>query len=124
MAAKRGRPKKEIDKKTFLDLVGIGCTQEEICWFFRDDSGRSLSDETLSRWCKEQFGMNFSEYYRKNGAMEGKISLRRAQFHLAHKSAAMAIFLGKNLLGQKDKPEEGIDTEDTDAYFEKAGFDK
>jgi hypothetical protein len=30
------------------------------------------------------------------------MSLRRYQFKLAQKSAAMAIFLGKNYLGQKD----------------------
>lgn len=30
------------------------------------------------------------------------MSLRRAQFRLAEKSAAMAIFLGKNYLGQSD----------------------
>jgi len=31
-----------------------------------------------------------------------KIQLRRNQFELSKKSAAMAIFLGKNYLGQKD----------------------
>ena len=30
------------------------------------------------------------------------MSLRRAQFNLAKTNAAMAIFLGKNYLGQKD----------------------
>lgn len=33
----------------------------------------------------------------------GKISLRRAQFKLAKKSANMAIWLGKQWLGQQDK---------------------
>ena len=32
----------------------------------------------------------------------GKASLRRTQFRLAESNAAMAIFLGKNLLGQRD----------------------
>ena len=36
---------------------------------------------------------------------EGKASLRRIQMQLATKNAAMAIFLGKNLLGQSDKHE-------------------
>lgn len=31
------------------------------------------------------------------------------QFRLAEKSAAMAIFLGKNILGQSDYPENGDD---------------
>ena len=34
-----GRPVKEFDKKEFVNLVGMGCTQEEICWWFRDDTG-------------------------------------------------------------------------------------
>ena len=33
------------------------------------------------------------------------MSLRRIQWKLAEKSPAMAIFLGKNLLGQRDRPE-------------------
>ena len=33
----------------------------------------------------------------------GFISLRRKQFELAEKSPAMAIFLGKQYLGQTDK---------------------
>jgi hypothetical protein len=38
----------------------------------------------------------------------GLISLRRTQFQLAEKSPAMAIFLGKNLLGQTDKLEQKV----------------
>lgn len=36
------------------------------------------------------------------GIEHAKISLRRKQFRLADKLAPMAIFLGKNMLGQKD----------------------
>jgi DNA-binding CsgD family transcriptional regulator len=36
------------------------------------------------------------------GQGAGKMSLRRKQFRLAEKSAGMAIFLGKNYLGQRD----------------------
>ena len=32
----------------------------------------------------------------------GKVSLRRMQFRLAERSAAMAIWLGRNVLGQTD----------------------
>ena len=38
----------------------------------------------------------------ERGKDEGRASLRRTQFALARTSAAMAIFLGKNLLGQRD----------------------
>ena len=97
----RGRPRKEFDKKAFTDLVGLGCSQEEICWYFRDENGKVANVDTLSRWCKRTFGSNFKEYYAKNGGMALKIKLRRNQFKLSEKSAAMAIFLGKNYLGQK-----------------------
>jgi methylphosphotriester-DNA--protein-cysteine methyltransferase len=100
--ATRGRPKVEFDKKTFVDLVGLGCNQEEICWFFRDIKGKPANVDTLSRWCKREFGVNFQEYYRQNRYHALKIQLRRNQFELSKRSAAMAIFLGKNYLGQKD----------------------
>jgi hypothetical protein len=38
-----------------------------------------------------------------SGRETGKASLRRVQFDLAKRNAAMAIFLGKNLLGQSDQ---------------------
>lgn len=97
-----GRPKKEFDKKAFQDLVGLGCSQEEICWFFRDETGKPANIDTLTRWCKRTFDMTFQEYFAKNGYMALKIKLRRNQFKLSEKNAAMAIFLGKNYLGQKD----------------------
>lgn len=106
--ARTGRPKKEFDKKIFQDLVGLGCTQEEICWFFRDETGKSANIDTLTRWCKREFGMTFQEYFRQNGCMALKIQLRRNQMNLSKSSAAMAIFLGKNLLGQTDKIEQTI----------------
>ena len=97
---KTGRPRKEIRKDTFEKLCGMMCTEEEICGFF------GITDKTLVRWCRETYdGKTFSEVY-KEVSMDGKISLRRAQFKLADKSAAMAIFLGKNYLGQKDDPED------------------
>jgi hypothetical protein len=37
------------------------------------------------------------------GKEQGRTSLRRTQFRLAEKNAAMAIFLGKNYLDQTDK---------------------
>ena len=106
--ARTGRPKKEFDKKTFQDLVGLGCTQEEICWFFRDETGKSANIDTLTRWCKREFDMTFQEYFRQNGCIALKIQLRRNQMNLSKSSAAMAIFLGKNLLGQTDKVEQTI----------------
>lgn len=99
---KRGRPTKEYDEKQFIDLVGLGCSQEEICWWFRDENGKPANIDTLSRWCKRTFGQNFQEFYKNSGGMAFKISLRRNQIALSKKSAAMAIWLGKNYLNQTD----------------------
>lgn len=101
----RGRPLKEFDKKAFADLVGLGCSQEEICWYFRDETGKSANIDTLSRWCKRTFGLNFQDYFKQNGFMALKIKLRRNQFKLSEKSAAMAIWLGKQYLGQVENPD-------------------
>ena len=99
---KGGRPRIKIDAKTFTDLVGLGCLQDEICWFFRDESGKPISEDTLTRWCRREFGCSFAEYKAKNGAMALKIKLRKNQIALSEKSAAMAIWLGKQLLGQTE----------------------
>ena len=89
------RPQKEIDKKIFENLCGLQCTLEEIAGVF------DCSVDTIERWCKREYKETFADTYKKHSA-KGKMSLRRTQFKLAEKSAAMAIFLGKNYLGQKD----------------------
>ena len=101
--ARKGRPVKEFDKKAFADLIGFGCSQEEICWFFRDkDTGIPANPDTLSRWCKRTYGMTFQEFKKQNELMPLKIQLRQNQLELSKKSAAMAIWLGKHYLGQTD----------------------
>lgn len=102
--ARTGRPKKEIDVENFKKLCGMQCTLAEIAGFF------DCSEDTIERWCKREFKNTFAEVYKVHSA-SGKITLRRAQFKLAEKSAAMAIFLGKQYLGQKDT----IEVEDTDS---------
>ncbi len=92
------RPRKEIDKRDFESLCTLQCTKEEICGFF------DVSDKTLENWCKRTYAEGFSEVFKKKRG-KGKISLRRAQFRLAEKSASMAIWLGKQWLGQKDTVE-------------------
>lgn len=109
--ARTGRPKREFDIKQFNDLIGLGCTQDEIAWWFRDEHGKPANIDTLSRWCKRTFGLNFQDYMRKNGGMYLKVGLRKNQFELSKRNAAMAIFLGKNYLGQTDHPE-GLNTAD------------
>ncbi len=95
-AKKMGRPRKVIIKNEFEKLCTLQCTQEEICGWF------GVSPDTITRWCKRNYdGKTFAEAFKQFSA-DGKISLRRHQFRLAEKSAAMAIFLGKQMLGQRD----------------------
>lgn len=87
-----GRPKIQIDYNTVEKLANIQCTQEEIASFL------GISVRTLQR------DEEFCRIYKK-GQENGKMSLRRMQFKLAEKNTAMAIFLGKQYLGQRDNVE-------------------
>ena len=95
---KMGRPKKEIDQKAFEGLCGIQCTRQEVCQFF------DISDKTLDKWCKATYGKTFSVIFSQK-RVAGKVSLRRNMFALSKTSAAMSIFMCKNWLGMKDKPD-------------------
>nr|DAQ78391.1 MAG TPA: Putative ATPase subunit of terminase (gpP-like) [Caudoviricetes sp.] len=86
----------ELDKEQFEKLCELQCTQKEICSWF------DITDKTLTRWCKRTYGMGFSDVFEiKRG--KGKIALRRYQFQQAKTSASMAIWLGKQWLGQTDQ---------------------
>lgn len=99
--ARTGRPKKNIDQKQFESLCGLQCTLEEICGWF------GITDKTLNSWCKKTYSKTFSEVFKEKRST-GKISLRRHQWRLAEKNANMAIWLGKQYLGQKDQVETTI----------------
>lgn len=101
------RPRKEIDQKNFESLCGLQCTLEEICGFF------DVTDKTLDGWCKRTYGTSFSGVFKQKRGT-GKISLRRAQFRLAEKNANMAIWLGKQYLGQRDDVNLSIEKREPD----------
>ncbi len=82
-----GRPKKEISEKIVFELAQIQCTMIEIA------AVCDCSVDTLEN--------RFSDIIKK-GKQSGKKSLRRIQFALAEKNPAMAIWLGKQYLGQRD----------------------
>lgn len=107
---KTGRPYKEIDKKLFENLCGIMCTEAEMCNLL------DVTDKTLNSWCKRTYGKSFSEVYKKYSDT-GRISLRRLQFQHAKKSVPMAIFLGKQYLGQRDY--KSVDVTADDGKLEK-----
>src|SRR5262245_43139262 len=96
------RPRKQISPREVELLASCFCTQEEIA----EKLGCSV--DTLAR--------RFAESYKK-GVAAAKTSLRRNQFLLAKKNAAMAIFLGKNYLGQRDTV--NLDVRQLDAEIER-----
>ena len=104
--ARTGRPKKVINQKLFENLCGIQCTEVEICGVLE------CSADTLNRWCKRTYKMTFADTY-KSKSHVGKSSLRRAQWNLAQKNASMAIWLGKQYLGQRDIADLGLPTDNT-----------
>ena len=102
MAKKAGRPKIDIDWEEFGKLCQMLCTLEEISGWF------NCSEDTIERRCKEEKACNFADFYKIHSA-KGKISLRRAQFKSAlGGNSALLIWLGKQILGQKDKHEGDI----------------
>lgn len=102
------RPTKSINQKQFEQLCQIQCTKEEICAVL------DVSDKTLDRWCKETYETSFSEIFSQK-RKGGHASLRAKQWKLASKSPAMAIFLGKQFLGQTDKVETHFDASEVNA---------
>lgn len=88
-----GRPKAVIDYQAVEKLANIQCTQDEIARFI------GVSTRTLQKDEK------FMELFNK-GRDSGKMSIRRMQFKIAEKgNASMAIWLGKQYLGQRDTVE-------------------
>jgi len=84
----------EETRRVIHELAKIGATQKEIAAVL------GVSDRTLQNFLYD----NPTAYEAwEDGQQKMKISLRRKQLSLADKNAPMAIFLGKNLLGQKDE---------------------
>lgn len=93
--AKTGRPQIEIDQEQFEKLCYMQCTLSEIAGWFH------CSEDTIERWCRREYEQTFAEVYKTHSA-GGKISIRRWQFRLAEHNVSMAIWLGKQYLGQRD----------------------
>ena len=100
--AKRGRPPTPIDLDVVKKLANIQATDPEIAaWIgLSEDAFRVRKNK-----CEELQGVL------KKGRADGRSSLRRMQFQTAEKgNPTMQIWLGKQLLGQRDKIEQEIDT--------------
>lgn len=94
-----GRPRVEIDIDQLRNLVRIQCTAEECA------SVLNCSADTLDRRLKEEGFDGFADFYKRHSS-EGKASLRRAQWKAAQDgNPTMLIWLGKQMLAQRDKHE-------------------
>jgi len=100
---KRGRPKTFINLEELEKLCRLNCTMPEIASYF-DIPLRTLEDKYT----------NDAEIRKTidKGRNQGKLSLRRKQIQIMDETnnSTMAIWLGKQLLGQRDKHD--IITED------------
>lgn len=93
--ARTGRPRIEIDLDQAEKLGALQCTYAEASAFL------DIPESTLKS--RDDFSSAF-----KKGQEVGKLSLRRTQFRMAEKSCAMAIWLGKQYLGQSDDKEKEL----------------
>ena len=94
---KGGRPRKSIDHALAERLASIMCTEDEIA------SILGVSVRTLQR------DEEFCRVYKK-GMDAGRASIRRTQFKLMNDgNATMAVWLGKQYLGQKDQIQNDVD---------------
>ena len=91
-----GRPPKPVDWAVFEQLCNIQCTHDEIASFFH------IAKATLYEKVLVHYNEDFPTIY-KRYSEGGKSSLRRRQYKLSEKNTSMAIWLGKQWLGQSDE---------------------
>lgn len=88
-------PPRPINMTQVMYWMDLGAPAEEIAGSFH------VSVDTLDRRLKETYNMTFAEMKEKVcGA--AKLRLRNNQFRMSEHNCSMAIWLGKNWLGQKD----------------------
>ena len=92
----RGRPQGPINWRLFEKLCGLHCTQSEIASILMIDAD-TLRARAREWYHEPDFGVIYKKFEDR-----GKCSLRRSQFVLSRKNPAMAIWLGKQWLGQRD----------------------
>lgn len=98
---KGGRPKKAVDFEKIDSLCAYHCTAEEIVEHL-NLFDHDVSYDTVERRIKEKFKVTFAEYIQQKHLAHAKPKLRRIQWEMAEKNASMAIWLGKQYLGQKE----------------------
>ena len=92
-----GRPRLEFDLDQVRALAAMQCTQAEMAAVLK------CSVDTIKRRIDED--ADFADAINE-GLGSGKVSLRRLQWEAAKKgNVTMMIWLGKQVLGQKDRSE-------------------
>ena len=111
--ADTGRPRIDFDLNQLENLGAISATQPEVAAWFRVSLSiieKRLADEE-TRYDHMGHRLTFREIY-EMGMGRGKASLRRVQMDAAlGGNTTMQIWLGKNILGQRDN----LDTQLTGA---------
>lgn len=93
-----GRPRAVINWKALDALCMAQCTLTEIA------AHLGVSEDTIERAVSRERGMSFAEYFEQK-RKAGFASLRRKQHQIAMEgNVTMLIWLGKQWLGQSDKP--------------------
>jgi hypothetical protein len=92
-----GRPRAEIDLDMVRNAAGIGCTVNEIAAVL------GVTRSTLYKYMALNPAVQDAI---DEGRDKGAATLRRQQWHKAHAgSDTMLIWLGKQMLGQRDRSE-------------------
>ena len=85
----------DIDWAIAEQLCRLHCTKREIY------SVLDRPEFFFEKMVPKKFNMKWVDYYDMHTA-HAKVRLRKIQFNLAERSAAMAIWLGKHILNQKE----------------------
>jgi hypothetical protein len=92
-----GAPRKVIDLNVARRAAGLGCTQEEIATVLGIGARTFYDHLEVDAELREAIA---------EGREKGRVTLRRLQWEQAQAgNATMLIWLGKQLLGQRDKHE-------------------
>lgn len=106
--------KKDLTDRDFIQLeklASIHCTRNEAAHII------GVDDETMDRNLKARYGVGWSEFFDAFSS-NGKVSLRRRQYEQAEKgNVPMLIWLGKNILGQKEQTEGSLTLEIPQAVY-------
>jgi hypothetical protein len=100
-----GRPRISIDWAIVDALCAVQATEEEIA------TALDVSVDTMERAIKREHGKTFAEHF-KEKRKRGWVSLRRKQYQSAMSGdKTMLVWLGKQWLDQRDRPE-GVQADD------------